>query len=196
MWREGNACAQALIDDPPGTCYAAHAGEIDPHHIDGLGHQQRLRIIRPALLIAHCNGCVDGLTQPRKLLGIARWEDILEPSKRDIGDFVGEIRSLRDIIEHPGAVATKPRTRCRRPRRPQSRGRGFQRWSNRRLEPAPTRSREVAHLLSDFRGSDDRRRIANDGGYRHRLVAAAEELGDGKPSDPCRQIPHCEIDDR
>ena len=79
--REVEAGRERLVDDPPATGQAAHAGQVDPHHVHGLGLDERLGEVAAALLVAHRDGHVDAIPELAQDARVTGREDVLEPAE-------------------------------------------------------------------------------------------------------------------
>ena len=95
---------------------AAVGRHVDAGDVDGVVREDRLGVVRAALLVSHRDGQSGAAADLRDHARVARRNDVLHPAEADILDRAGELDRVRGVLEHPVAVhpepAVGPHRRC------------------------------------------------------------------------------------
>ena len=161
----------------PAARDAAHAGQVDADHVHGLREDERLRVVAAALLVTLAMGVVGPVAQGPQLAGVAGREDVLEPAQADVRDGVHEVGRRVHVVVDPRGVHAQPRVRGGRSGGPQARRGALGGAARGRLEAAPALRVQLGGLGAGLRRAHRARRVADDGGRRHRARC-------GRPAAP------------
>ena len=100
--------------------------------VHGIELEQRLRVVRAALLVAHRDRCRDALADLAHHLGVAGRHDVLEPADVQAVEPLAELDGIgRGLVQEVG-VDAQPRVReclARRAQAGDASRRGWARWA-------------------------------------------------------------------
>jgi hypothetical protein len=196
--REGGTGLFAGVDHRSRPGDSTHAREVDPDDVDGLADEQRLRVVAPALFVAHGDRRTAGaLAKTAHDLRIPRWEDVLEPAEACVADRVQERHGVVDGTEDPGRIHAQPCLIAGRLAGGEQTLRAvFERKGDRDLESSPAVAAQAGDLGTHRVGGHRGRRVADDRRRRHAPRLTAEIARDRHPRAAGEQVVNGEIDDR